>query len=253
MKKTEKTISPVSVVIVDDEENCIKSLEEYLSNDSRLKVIAKITDSESAIEQILIRKPDLLFLDIQMPGMTGFDILEVLNKTSVKPFVIFVTAYENFTIQAIRAAAFDYLTKPVDRRELAISIERVVNKIYLKEFEKNYTTLLKHATEKRIRFNTTGGFILIDPKDIVFIQADWNYSEIHFEKDKYELVVVNLGSIEKLLPKGDFARINRSVIVNLKYLNKVHRGKRLCILKKDNDTITFKIPLLRIRALEEML
>jgi two-component system LytT family response regulator len=253
MKITDPKRSRISIIIVDDEEHCIKSLEKYLSIDPRLNIVATITDPLSAVEQILTKKPDLLFLDIQMPGMNGFDILEILNKTSVKPFVIFITAFENYTIRAIRAAAFDYLLKPVNKVELSVSIERAINKIYLQEFEKSYSSLLEHANEKRIRFNTTGGFILIDPKDIIFIQADWNYSEIHLDKDKYELVVVNLGTMENILPPHDFARINRSVIINLKYLDKVQRGKRLCILKKDNDVFTFTIPLLRIRSLEKML
>ncbi|MFZ0283042.1 MAG: LytTR family DNA-binding domain-containing protein [Bacteroidales bacterium] len=253
MKKSESTRSLISVAIVDDEEHCIKSLEQYLSNDDRINIIATIKDPVSAIEQILEKKPDLLFLDIQMPGMTGFDILEVLNKTSVNPFVIFITAFEDYAVQAIRASAFDYLLKPVDKAELAVSVERAINKIYQEEFENNYSALLAHTSEKRIRFNTTGGFIMIDPKEIIFIQADWNYSEIHINKDRFEVVVINLGTIEKLLPKGDFARINRSVIINLKYLDKVIRGKRLCIMKKDDDTFTFRIPLRRIRDLEEKL
>ena len=94
---------------------------------------------------------------------------------------------------------------------------------------------------------------MINPRDIIFIQADWNYSEIFLEKDKHELVTINLGNIEKLLPPGDFARINRSVIINLRYLKKVQRGKRLCTLIKDTDTFVFKIPLLRIRQLEDKL
>jgi two-component system, LytTR family, response regulator len=253
MKNPDLNKSRISVIIVDDEEHCIKSLEQYLCNDPRLNIVATITDPVSAVEQILTKKPDLLFLDIQMPGMNGFDILEILNKTIVKPFVIFITAFDNYAIQAIRAAAFDYLLKPVNKVELLVSIERAINKICLKEFEKSYSSLLEHTNEKKLRFNTTGGFIMVDPKDIVFIQADWNYSEIHLNKDKFELVVVNLGTIENILPPDDFARINRSVIINLKYLDKVQRGKRLCVLKKDNDIFTFTIPLLRIRSLEKML
>lgn len=171
MKKNETILSPVSVMIVDDEEHCIRSIEKHLQNDPRLKIIATITDSKLAAEQIIINKPDLLFLDIQMPVITGFDILEVLNKTSVKPFVVFITAFENYTIQAIRAAAFDYLLKPVDEIELAMSMERALNSIYLQESAKNYSGLINQISDKSIRFNTTGGFIMINPRDIIFITS----------------------------------------------------------------------------------
>jgi len=243
----------VTVVIVDDEDHCIKSLHNYLDADPGISVVASITDSGLAVAEIIEKKPDLLFLDIQMPGKSGFDILGELQRAGVKPCVIFVTAFENFAIQAIKASAFDYILKPVDRNELAVAVERAINQINGREPERSYSLLLEMTSRKKLRFNTAGGFILIDPSEIVYIQADWNYSEIHLGKDKYEVVVVNLGEIEKMLPAAGFARIGRSVIVNLKYLSKVQRTKRLCILKKDEEIFQFKIPLLRIRDLEKLL
>lgn len=240
-------------MIIDDEEHCIIKLKEYLDNKPYINLISAVSDPEKALGQILDIKPDLIFLDIQMPGKSGFEILQALEKTSVKPLVIFVTAFNDYVIQAIRAAAFDYLLKPVDLTELAVAVERAINKINLKKEESSYACLLELYSDKKIRFNSTGGFIMMDPKEIIFVQADWNYSEIHTNRNKFELVTMNLGSIEQLLPSIDFVRINRSVIVNLKYLVRVQRLKRICILKNDNDIFAFKIPLRRIRELEERL
>ncbi len=159
-----------------------------------------------------------------MPGMSGIEILKELNQTNVKPFVIFITSFDKYTIDAIRVSAFDYLLKPVNKAELSFSIERFLNKFYQKELESNYSSLLNYSSQNKIRFNTTGGFIMIDPGDIIYIQADWNYSEIHLGKNKKEVVAINIGTMENLLSTG-FARINRSVIINLKYLEKVQRGK----------------------------
>ena len=253
MKGTEETKPCITVVIVDDEENCIRSLEQYLCNDPRLKIVATINDSASAVEEIIAKKPDLLLLDIQMPDITGFDIIQELNRARVNPFVIFVTAFDKYAIQAIHVAAFDYLLKPVDRKELAVTIERVIEKICQRQSEKNYSILLNCFSKKKIKFNTTGGFIMVDPCDIIYIKADWNYSEVYTEKNKCEVVVINIGTVQNLLPKEDFVRINRSVIINTKYLEKVSRIKRQCILKKDNDIFTFTIPLRRIRELEKVL
>jgi two-component system LytT family response regulator len=250
MKDTSSSGKKIKCIIVDDESSSTEALGDLLSSNMRLNIADKITNPRKALETILQIKPDLIFLDIQMPGMNGFDLLEALSKTDVKPFVIFVTGFDQFAIQAIKASAFDYLLKPIDPIELNIAVERFLAQYNRNQTEAGYSVILEQITAKKIRFNSTGGFILLNPEDIVYIQADWNYSEIHISKEKYEVVTMNLGSVEEVLPKGRFARINRSVIINLAYLEKVQRGKRLCILRKDGVSYEFKIPILRIRYLE---
>lgn len=252
MKRDETVLRQVSTVIVDDEPDCISLVMRYLDGDTRIRVIGTISDSSRAIEQILILKPELILLDIEMPSVSGIEILHFLNQTQIKPFVIFITSFEKYTIEALREAAFDYLLKPISKSELALAIERFMIKFHSKEAEVNYSSLLSILSQKKIKFNTTGGFILIDPDDIIYIQADYNYSEIYLYNKKREIVVTNIGALENVLPK-DFTRINRSVIINLRYLEKVLRGKRLCYLKKGNDSYTFNIPARRIRDLEERL
>lgn len=166
--------------------------------------------------------------------------------------VIFVTAYDEFAIQAIRSSAFDYLLKPVDETELVTAVERLLATNKQKEQAEGYSKLISMVKCKKLRFNTSGGFMLVNPEDIVYIRADWNYSEIHLSKDKHEVVTMNIGAVEETLPPGQFARISRSVIINLAYLEKVQRAKRLCTLRKDDVTYEFKIPILRIRYLERL-
>ena len=250
MNSHETNIKVAKTIIVDDEAAAADELEQMLAGYSRLRLIAKINDAKNALEAIIRMKPDLVFLDIQMPLMSGFDMLDALNQTGIKPFVIFVTAFDRFAIQAIRASAFDYLLKPVDKEELALSVERFMVRFSQQEREVSYTAILEQLSGKKLRFNTTGGFVLIDPRDIIYIKADWNFSEIHLSQEKHETVAMNLGSVEEMLPQGCFARINRSVIINLTYLERVQRGKRLCVLKKDGITYNFRIPILRIRYLE---
>jgi two-component system LytT family response regulator len=243
----------IKVIIIDDELHAIEELEKILSEYENVRVMSKISDPSKAVEAILQIKPDLLFMDIQMPGITGFDIVNRLNLTTVKPAIIFVTAFEQYAIRALRASAFDYLLKPVDRGEMVQVIDRYILKSAEKKLEFNYSKLLDLINGKKLRFNTTGGFVVVDPREIVYIQADWNYSELFLSKEKHELIALNLGKVENMLPKGKFARISRSVIINLDYLEKVHRSKRLCLLKKENISYEFKIPLLRIRFLEGLI
>ncbi len=253
MNSNEMNLRVATCVVIDDETAATDELGRLLSGYEGLRLVAKINDPKQALGSIIQMKPDLVFLDIQMPVMSGFDILEALNQTAIRPFVIFVTAFDQYAIQAIRASAFDYLLKPVDREELASSMKRFMDRFARQEREMSYAALLSQLSRKKIRFNTTGGFILIDPQDIIYIKADWNYSDIHLSQDKHETVAMNLGAIEETLPKASFARINRSVIINLAYLDKVQRGKRICVLKKDGITYNFRIPILRIRYLESLL
>jgi two-component system, LytTR family, response regulator len=243
----------LTCIIVDDEERAAGELEQLLGFYPLIRVIMKISDPRHAVSSILETRPDLVFLDIQMPGMNGFEVIEGLNRLMVKPMVIFVTGFDQYAIRAIRSSAFDYLLKPLDKGELALAMERVMTRYKQKELEINYAALLERTSGKKIRFNTTGGFILVDPHQIIYIQADWNYSEVYLSREKREVVALNLGTIEELLPKGFFARINRSVIINLTYLEKVQRVKRLCQLRKDGENFEFKIPILRIRYLEKLL
>lgn len=250
----EKEIEPevLTCILVDDEMHAAKQLEKMLSRNPRLKILARINDPRMAVRKILQMKPDLLFLDIQMPVMNGFEVLQALYQAQVKPVVIFVTAYDEFAIQAIRSSAFDYLLKPVDETELVTAVERLLANYKQKEQAESYGKLISQVKLKKLRFNTTGGFILVNPEDIVYIQADWNYSEIHLSKEKHEMVTMNIGAVEETLPPGQFARISRSVIINLAYLEKVQRARRLCTLRKDDVTYEFKIPILRIRYLERL-
>ena len=244
----------IKAIIVDDEPKSIANLEKHLENISLVEVIATIPGPESAVEEILNKKPDLLFMDIQMPEKNGFEVVEELFKHQFKPDFIFVTAYDEFAIQAVRCCAFDFLVKPVDPEELKKTVYRLVEKRKEQNQEDRIKQLLAQTTSKRkIKISTTGGFTLIRPEDILYIQADWNYAEVFFDTDKSELVTTNIGSLEELLPPNEFFRINRSIIINLTYLEKVSRKKRLAYLKKDEKEYSFKIPLLKIRALEKVL
>ena len=116
-----------------------------------------------------------------------------------------------------------------------------------------YAFLEQLAAPKRIRLNTSGGFVLINYSDIIYIEADWNYSRVYVSREKCETVTMNLGAMEKLLPSNQFARISRSFIVNLQYLKQVKRLSRQCILIKDGNEFKFKIPVNRIRSLENLI
>jgi len=241
-------------ILIDDEIQAMEELEKLLADHPFIQIVEKVGDPEQALAKITLHKPDLLFLDIRMPGKTGFEIASEILQGGLRPDIIFVTAYDQFAIRAIRHAAFDFLLKPVSREELEIALARFREKTEQTEKEKRYHALVEDTVNRpRVKLSTTGGFTLVRPEDIVYIEADWNYAEIHFEKEKSEMVTMNIGKVVEMLPKNDFFRISRSIVINLAYLTRVSRKKREALLIRDRVEYRFKIPLLNIRKLEQFL
>ena len=246
--------NPLRSIIVDDESSAIQNLDKMLKDYPHFKVVACESDASKAVNLILDFRPDLIFLDINMPGKTGFEVVNELHEEGCKPEIIFVTAFDKYAIEAIRYAAFDYLLKPVQPAELKSALERLLQKNVQNDRDEQIKRLFeRNANKGKIKINTTGGFTLFNPADILYIKADWNYAEIYFDGEKKELVTTNIGSMEEILPRNEFFRINRSIIINIAWLTRVSRKKRLAYLVKNEKEYTFKIPLFHIRKLEKCL
>ena len=164
------------------------------------------------------------------------EVVKELSEKQVKTTVVFVTAYDEYAIQAIKLSAFDFLLKPVDPDELHQVIRRFQVEKLQEEFDRKIATLINQFKKPdKVRLNSRTGFILVDPQDIIYIQADGNYSEIIFSKDRKELVTQQLGSLIEMLPPGRFFRTSRSALINLDYLRKVDRRTRVCELERNGE------------------
>lgn len=232
----------LTAIIIDDEPEAVLNLENLLKAESDVKVVCSFTDPNTAIEGLLKFKPDVLFLDIQMPGISGFDVLSMIKELGQNPYIIFTTAYDQFAIQAIKAGAFDYLLKPIDPAELNEAIIKVKTDTASHTLDQRLESLEKALqNHRKLKFNTRSGYILIHPDEIFYIEADANYSEIYLSKEKREVVSMNLGSVEDILP-NQFVRISRSIIINAHYLAKVSGVNRRCVMKKEGEEMEFNIP-----------
>ena len=244
----------IRTLIIDDSQQDILNLEKLLEGNGTIEIVGTISDPRTALPAVIQINPGLIFMDIQMPYKNGFEVTEEIYGNQLRPEVIFVTAFDKFAIQAIRYAAFDYLLKPVDPVELSNAVERL-QKTNSKPDREGQVKLLveKGVAQRKLKLDSTGGFTMIRPEDIIYIQADWNYSEIYFNAIDHEVVTTNIGALEDILPANEFFRISRSVILNLTYLKKVNRKKRLAVLVKDGKEYSFNIPLLKMRKLERFL
>ncbi|MEO1262703.1 MAG: LytTR family DNA-binding domain-containing protein [Bacteroidota bacterium] len=198
-------------LIVEDElegmENLILKLEKHCGH---LEIVGKCSTGESAIRAIREKRPQVVFLDIELGTMTGFD---VLNKVQYIPFeVIFTTSYDDYAIQALRANAIDYLLKPIRPAELIKAVESAGERIQ--------TSTNIH----RIIVPNGKSFQVMRVNEIMYCLADNVYTKIHRPNIKPFLVAKTLKATFEMLPKDKFARISRSAIVNLDYVETFHRA-----------------------------
>jgi two-component system, LytTR family, response regulator len=217
-------------MIVDDEQGAVEFLTTLLrENCPFLKLVATANSSEEAIKQFYKTRPDLVFMDIEVDQMNGFDIINEICVEKHRPHIIFVTGYNKYAVDAFKTNALGYLLKPVDKSELIKGVERFTTS---KESELQQERIWQFIREYsgKIRFNTISGFILLHPEEILWCEADHNYTNIFISIEKQVLVSVNLAVVEEKLPSSGFLRISRSILINERYLSSVHRRNKTCTL-----------------------
>lgn len=215
-------------------------LKQAFSADDEIEVVGECNNGAEAVKAIKEIKPDLVFLDVQMPKMNGFEVVENISAEKM-PMVVFVTAYDEFALRAFEINALDYLLKPVDEERLAKTILRI--KLQIKEegrgdIENRLLQLLgkvesQAAYPKRIPVKTAQQTVLVATEDIDWIGGAGNYLELHVGKDIY-LIRERLHKLEQKLNPEQFARIHRSTIVNIeriKTLNPMFNGDHVIILQ----------------------
>lgn len=209
----------LKAVILDDETRGSNLLSKKLAIfEDQLQVEAVFNDPFKALSKIVEINPDVLFLDVEMPGLNGFQFLEKLGSFSFD--VIFTTAYDTYTLEALRLSAVDYLVKPIDEDELHTAIYRLQKRVA--ERKKTKTEL--KPNHNRLALSTAEGVYFVDKANIVKIEAMSNYSTFYLNDEKKIIVSKTLKEYEAVLNENYFMRINRSVIVNLNYVVKYRKG-----------------------------
>jgi two-component system LytT family response regulator len=214
----------IKALIIDDElsarESLIKVLNLYCEN---ITVVAVGSSVEDAIDLIYRFSPDIVFLDIEMPNGNGFTLFEKIKQPSFE--TIFTTAYEEFAIKAFRISALDYLTKPIDFRQLQEAIGKYRQKQKIGIREQRFELLIENMTNRPSEFNKIvlpdyEGYSMINISDIIYCQADGSYTHIYLLNGKKLTTSKLLKSIEELLPNETFFRIHKSYLVNLNLIKR---------------------------------
>ena len=226
----------IRTLIVDDERLARQELRKLLANHTQINVIEEAGNAMEAKEKIEEHRPDLVFLDIQMPGKNGFEMLEELDYT---PEVIFVTAYDEYALKAFEVSALDYILKPVEDIRLAESLDRATKEIEKRKKQADDSNIkvsdevLKETDQVFVKDGDRCWFVTL--KDIRLFESEGNYVRVYFDDNK-PLILRSLNNLDKRLDPKAFFRANRKHIINLKWVDKIEtwfNGGLLVILKDD--------------------
>ncbi len=214
----------VKCLIIDDEELARQLLREYIGQIPELTIIGEAQRGREAVERIDTDKPDLIFLDVQMPGMTGFDVLEEITHD---PHVIFTTAYDQYAIQAFEKNAVDYLLKPIDQERFNLAVKRALERIALEqnpigELLRSLKTENKTAFDSHIFVQKSEKLINLPVEEIMFLEASGDYTILTTKTDQF-VSSSGIGKLEEILNPEIFIRVHRSTIINIHYLKEIER------------------------------
>jgi len=217
----------VTAIIIDDEAKGRLALREKLSTYCpQVQVLAEASNGKDALLLIALHQPKLIFLDIEMPHMNGFEMLNALPEKNFQ--VIFTTAYDQYAIRAIKYAAFDYLLKPIDIEELKNAVEKITsNKNH--QTKKQAELLQENMQHPKKQLNklaipTLDGLLFFDIKDIIHLEANSNYTFINLLGKTKITASKTLKEFEELLPGDIFFRTHHSHVINLNYIKRYIKG-----------------------------
>lgn len=232
----------IRTILVDDEPRGLNTLKKLLQEYCpELKIVAECGTAESAKEQITQLEPHLVFLDISLPGKTSFDMLSELDKINFE--IIFVTAHNQYTMQAFHYSAVDYLVKPIDEDLLADAVKRAIKRINVSSVNDNVSTLLynigKSGSPQKMKLciPSLKGFQVVELNDILFCEAAGSYTNFHFMNHPFICSARPLYEYEEMLADSGFTRIHKSYLVNLLHVKEYIRGEGGQIILSNNKEI----------------
>ena len=236
------TTKPFNVIIIDDEPRGLSTMEKMLElHCPDVNIAACCSSADEAIQQIKTIDPDLVFLDIAMPAKSGFDLLNELEDFSFE--IIFVTAHNQYMIEAFHFSAIDYLLKPVNDTLLVNAVNRAKKRILEKAGHKNVETFLHNLHQKnspqnmRLCVTSIKGFQIVELKDILYVEASSNYCNLHFGNNQVICTVKTMQEYERLLEDAGFHRIHKSWLVNLVHIKEYRRGEGGSIILSDGTEL----------------
>lgn len=228
-------------LIVDDEQMARETIAQIIKLFCpQITKVAEASSVQEAVKSIQNKKPDVLLLDIHLDGGNGFDVLKLVGTQTLN--VIFITAYDEYAIRAFKVSAIDYLLKPIDSDDFADAIEKVHQKYLQESLDTRIDLFLQNIQSKdsdisKITLSTAENFHIIAIEDIIYCQADKNYTVFNLKNGERIVVSKNLREYEELLPKSTFVRSHQSYLVNLNHIIRYEKGDKNQLITTNNHKI----------------
>ena len=222
----------MKALIIDDEPDNVRLLGLQLARHCpHVEIVGQFTDSTDGLRAILALRPGLVFLDIEMPVMNGFQLLERVGDITFH--IVFVTAYDQYAVRAFRFSALDYLLKPIDTVDLIATVRRAettsrINPQQLELMRQYYptgTAGVGLSVKGRIALPHASGMVFVDTNQILYCEADSNYTRFHLEGGEHYMVSKTLGAVQEVLESRNFVRVHRQYMVNLDHIQKLVKGE----------------------------
>lgn len=231
--------NPITAILIDDEQHGLETLSWQLTQFCpEVQILGTFTDPKKAISEILLENPTVVFLDIEMPAMNGFQFLEQFDQISFE--VIFTTAYDEFAVKAFKVSALEYLLKPIIKDELISSVEKLKS-ITQNSDKPQQFELLKNVYDRsrlnKVALPTFDGLEFVEVDNIIRCEADDNYTHVHLVDRESILVSKTLKEIEELLFEHGFHRVHYSHLINLNKIKKYIKGDGGYVILEDDSSV----------------
>ncbi|UFH57196.1 LytTR family DNA-binding domain-containing protein [Spirosoma sp. KNUC1025] len=237
----------MKALIIDDEPDNVRLLALQLAKHCpQVEVVGQLTDSTDGLRAIQTLRPGLVFLDIEMPLMNGFQLLEKVGDITFH--IVFVTAYDQYAVRAFRFSALDYLLKPIDTVDLITTVRRAENtarinpqqlEIMRQYYPGSSTGQVNYGPSSpgRIALPHASGMVFVGTKQIIYCEADSNYTRFHLENGEQYMISKTLGDVQDVLETRGFVRVHRQYMVNLEHIQKLVKGEGTYLLLTNGASI----------------
>lgn len=221
----------INALIIEDDEEALALLKMYLKQHGAFSEIDTAGTAEEGLFKLMETNPDIVFLDIQLPGKSGIDVLDVISGKGINSNFVIVSSSRNFALNAIKLDVFNYLLKPVNKIELYNIIDKFRLQIITNPDKKINEFVDTYDDSLKIKISTRHSYTLIDPVDIIFCKTEGSFTELYLNNGQKEMANTSLLKLEEILSKFTFYRISRAIVINTSYLRSINRQDNQCILE----------------------
>ena len=222
----------LTAIIIDDDDEAIRLLKIYLLDFSEIELVDSSSDPKKGLVLLQKKLPDIVFLDIDMPGLSGLSLADEMKKNELHTEVVFTTAHRHYAYQALSIEPLDYLVKPFGQQELADVIDRYHSKMADLHKKKAMNRLIRDNNAlSKVKLPTKSGILFIAPDEIILLRSAMNNTLLFLKDGTEQQITQNINRVVRLINSSQLIRASRSAYINTKYLKKIEKKTKLCILE----------------------